>query len=97
MVLATIVALFHAFFCMSLAAGEDPPICPDETTVTPSQHSTTRKEVSLEFINDAGIDLSVFWVNFDGDEIPVCTSANCYLTRTMISVLLRECVYIYTI
>ena len=60
-----------ALFCMSMAA-EDPPLCPAEETVSASEYSPNKKEVSLEFINDAGIDLSMFWVNYNGDEIPVC-------------------------
>ena len=61
------------FFCMSMtAAGEHPPICPDESTILPTQHSASTKEFSLEFINRAGIALSLYWVNFDGKEVPVC-------------------------
>ena len=66
-----------ASFCVSLSmAFTDPPICPNESTVEASRHSARnrRKEVSLDFFNDAGIDLSVFWVNFDGEEVLVCLS-----------------------
>ena len=66
-----------ASFCVSLSmAFTDPPICPNESNVEASRHSARnrRKEVSLDFFNDAGIDLSVFWVNFDGEEVLVCLS-----------------------
>ena len=65
-----------ASFCVSLSmAFTDPPLCPNESTVEASRHSTAnRREVSVDFFNDAGIDLSVFWVNFDGEEVLVCLS-----------------------
>ena len=64
MVVATVILL-----CVT--AGEV-PLCPDEDKLLPSQHSTATNEVALHFFNGAGIDLSVFWVNFDGYEVPVC-------------------------
>ena len=68
------------FLCVGLSMGfMAPRMCPDGSTTRASSHSVA-KNVSLEFVNDAGIDVSVFWLNFEGEEVPVCVSALSFLS-----------------
>ena len=92
MVIATV-----ALFCMVAAQDEDedqgPLFCPDEEMVVSSRHSkSAKKKVSLEFINGAGIELSLYWVDFDGVEVPV----NLYARHVYIGLCIRLTVWFNT-
>ena len=77
---------------LCVAAGEV-PLCPEEATLPPSQHSIATNEVALFFSNGAGIDVSVFWVNFDGHEVPVCLQS--FLSASCLVCCLRLGLFIY--
>ena len=67
---ATVLIATVSLFC--IAAEELGAYCPDEETLLASQHSTKTTKVSVKFINSAGIEVTIYWVNFDNQEIPVC-------------------------
>ena len=61
---------------LSMAFAE-PHLCPHDSTVEVSRRSDA-ESVKLKFVNDAGIDVSLFWVNFEGEEVLVCLSVLLY-------------------
>lgn len=65
------------------ATDFDPPLCPDEESIKSSGDSIEGKEIPdddddddedipVEIINEAGITIALYWVNFGGYEEPVC-------------------------
>ena len=75
--MAVVVA---ACFCVGLSMGfTKPSLCPDPSTVSATTNHPVLDPVNLEFVNDAGIDVSVFWVNHAGKEVPVGVFLCCHL------------------